>query len=63
VACEAAGLDPSRLRTLAAAEEIGWGQTDLSKIEIAGLPLKEARLTPLSASRRWLKWDSACLAS
>ena len=48
VACEAAGLDPSRLRTLAAAEEIGWGQTDLSKIEIAGLPLKEAQLTPPS---------------
>ncbi|HBK80532.1 MAG TPA: thylakoid-associated protein [Nitrospinae bacterium] len=44
VACEAAGLDPSRLRTLAAAETIGWGQPDLSKIEIAGLPLEEARL-------------------
>ncbi len=44
VACEAAGLEPGRLRTLAAAEVIGWGQTDLSKIEIAGLSLKEARL-------------------
>ncbi len=46
VACEAAGLDPARLRTLAAAGTIGWGETDLSKIDIAGLPLEEARLSP-----------------
>jgi len=44
VACEAVGLDPARLRTLAAAKTIKWGQTDLSKIEISGLPLEEARL-------------------
>ncbi|MFC1491158.1 DUF362 domain-containing protein [Nitrospinota bacterium] len=46
VACEAAGLDPARLRTLAAAETIGWGETNLSRIEIAGLSLDEARLSP-----------------
>ena len=46
VACEAAGLDPTRLRTLAAAGTIGWGEADLSKIDIAGLPLEEARLSP-----------------
>ncbi len=44
VACEVAGLDPSRLRTLEAARTIGWGETDLDRIEIAGLSLEEARL-------------------
>lgn len=44
VACEVAGLDPARLRTLEAARILGWGQTDLARIEIAGLPLAEARL-------------------
>ena len=46
VACEIAGLDPGRLRILAAAREIGWGETDLAQIEIAGLSLEEARLAP-----------------
>ncbi|MBI1725522.1 MAG: DUF362 domain-containing protein [Candidatus Tectomicrobia bacterium] len=44
VACEIAGLDPARLRTLEAARALGWGETDLAKIEIAGLPLAQARL-------------------
>ena len=44
VACEAAGLDPARLRTLEAARALGWGETNLARIEIAGLPLAQARL-------------------
>jgi uncharacterized protein (DUF362 family) len=44
VACEVAGLDPARVRTLQAAEAIGWGETDLSRIEITGLAIEEARL-------------------
>lgn len=44
VAAEAAGLDPSRVRTLEAARALGWGETELSRIEIAGLPLAQARL-------------------
>lgn len=52
VAVEVAGLDPARMRTLAAADAIGWGETDLDKIEVAGLPIGEARLaTPLVEPR------------
>ena len=52
VAIEVAGLDPARMRTLAAAETIGWGETHLDKIEVAGLPICEARLaTPLVEPR------------
>ena len=52
VAVEAAGLGPARLRTLEAARTLGWGETHLAKIEIAGLPLAEARLArPLAEPR------------
>lgn len=52
VACEAAGLDPARLRTLEASRLTGWGRPDLGDIEIAGLPLVEARLArPLAEPR------------
>ena len=45
VAVDVAGLAPERMRTLAAADTIGWGETNLDKIEIVGLPISEARLT------------------
>ena len=45
VACEVSGLSPEKLRTLEAARVTGFGETDLDKIEVAGLPLQEARLS------------------
>lgn len=52
VAVEVSGLDPARMRTLTAAETIGWGETSLDKIEVAGLPIGEARLDPPLAEPR-----------
>ena len=45
VACEVAGLSPEKLRTLEAARATGFGETDLDKIEVAGLAIREARLS------------------
>ena len=45
VACEVTGLSPEKLRTLEAARVTGFGETDLNKIEIAGLPIREAKLS------------------
>ncbi len=45
VACEVSGLAPEKLRTLEAARLTGFGETDLGKIDLAGLPLEEARLS------------------
>ena len=45
VACEVTGLSPEKLRTLEAARVTGFGEADLDKIEIAGLPIQEAKLS------------------
>ena len=45
VACEVTGLAPERLRTLEAARVTGFGETDLDKIEVVGLPIEEAGLS------------------
>ncbi len=45
VACEVTGLSPEKLRTLEAARVTGFGETDLNKIDVVGLPLEEAKLS------------------
>ncbi len=45
VACEVTGLAPEKLRTLEAARVTGFGETDLNKIDVVGLPLEEAKLS------------------
>ena len=45
VACDVTGLSPEKLRTLEAARVTGFGETDLNKIDVVGLPLEEAKLS------------------
>ncbi len=45
VACEVTGLSPEKLKTLEAARVTGFGETDLDQIEVAGLPLEEAKIS------------------
>lgn len=44
VAAEIVGIKPARLRTLAAARELGVGVSHLDQIDVTGVPLAEARV-------------------
>jgi uncharacterized protein (DUF362 family) len=51
VSADIIGVEPSRMRTLAAARELNVGVADLDRIDIVGPPLSEVRVTDFQLPR------------
>ena len=52
VICNMLSLNPDLLYTHKAAKEIGWGVTEMSDIELKGVPLDEVRMRDFKPARR-----------